>query len=663
MAAFNFTWDHIAPMTGMLDDRSSPDLMEAGSWRSRVNLISTDKTTLARMPGFSRYGDNNSDLHDQLIPLCTGTPAIEIPSMLAEVMSTSGNRRLIAATKSRLYALNETTGNWIVLAWGLAGGNSLIHRWTCAAVGDSVVFTNDYDVPMYWALGNFPKTADEEVVLPHPCVEDLNITKVGTVYAWKGFCFFADVEMDGVRYANRILWSNFQDALDFDPGVDGTQASKCDLEYGERILGISELGDYLLFYTNRGIWRATIVSGDEGINFMKAYHSERSYEGILSYRRTLVNLGDVHVYCGIDGVYQFGASMTKPERIDWVYQATATMWSTLSKSACDLHVAGYDSDRRLIYISYAEDSSLVTAPTRTLVLDMKNLTASFMDAGFYCFTSYRPDATLNLRDFLLQYCVCAVNDMTASDGLGFIREGLPATLTAGTCTQAPTSIYRDSTLGLPENTNLEPSVTSLCSILEASGISKIEDFCRMCESDVRFIGVSTIDKCLKELGSVYARDICINAATGTGTTVTLGYRSFTGTYVANGYYSSISTGPIYWDGKIRGVRLYFQADAQAVSAEIVLRVGLSNQPYDPIDDFGTTQILWHEQTINKRYLTAQSDRSGAQHLAAKTLPVDTIYWPLSITGKYVYIELTIKNQNSTAPTAAVARFSRLSLGY
>lgn len=137
-----------------LNTRSQPDVLAFGEARVKTNFAIVDGG-LARMAGYRRLLDQtpycNQDLHDQLInaqfrygqttPVTIGASdeeifpsskcgslqlipeerrSVEYVTLVKQVNTTYGGRMLIVGTQSRLYLLNEYTGNWRLLADALA---------------------------------------------------------------------------------------------------------------------------------------------------------------------------------------------------------------------------------------------------------------------------------------------------------------------------------------------------------------------------------------------------------------------------------------------------------------------------------------------------------------------------------------------------------------
>lgn len=667
-----YKWKHIAPTTGLLDVRSCPDMVQLGSWRRRDNWISSDKNSLKRMPGWSKAFDgdttpyNNADLHDQLLALDdSGGPQREIPLFLQEFNGTTNNRKLVCGTLSRLYCLNQRSGNWAIIADGLGGGLNERRRWQSAQVLDTVIFSNNYNELISWNIGQ--QSTD---LMPDATstIESLSVdtgialTRAAVLYAWKGVVFMGDVVMDGARYAHRVVWSDFNAPLDWDPGKDGTIAGYQDLAFGERVLAFRELGDYLLCYTNKAIWQIAAVGGDEVWNFRSTYSDYKSGEGCLAYRHTLCNVGDAHIFAGKDGIYLYNLTYQKPEQPEWLYVATKEMFDNIDPDKCELHNAGYQPVTKHYWLSWASlDDDL---PAKTFIADMRHLVSAEVDAGFISFANYTSDITMSLRDWLLSICACSVTEMNAL-GIGYLKEGLPRIDANTICDITPASIYTSEGFEIDGYTienylKDSPDADSLCAVMAANGIEQIDDLCSGCVEDDVFLGISASDYCIKEIGDVYARDICSNP-TAEGSTGTNGYTASVGQYTSGGYYSRLMTGAILVDGAIRGVELEMQAEAQASPPEIKLTVGVSGHAVDPRTE--NCAILWRPQVINKHYLACQSETTSAQHLAAGTRPANRIYWPLHIVGKFIYLDFLVQNSSGTAPTGGVARISRISVAY
>lgn len=657
----------------------------------------------ALVPGY-----NNSDLHDQLLSIlnyfdsqdpvadnddgvyeaddfstaCSGTiknkaSSREPITFQKEFVSSSGVRKLVVGTHSRLYNYNSSTENWQVIADGWGGTFSLdckMRRWRAAQVGDTVIFTNDYDPPQYWILDSGPMGCVMQAIRPVPDLVDLRITQAKAIVAWRGLVFLGDITMDGRRYPNRIIWSDKDDAIGFDPGKSGTIAGDQVLDQGETVLGFKEIGDYLLIYTSRAIWQVTAVGGDEILNFRKAYAEPLTGDACLCYPNTLVSLGDSHVFAGRNGIYLFNLAMPRPERIKWLHEAAIIAFEDINEQCCDAHVAEYNPSSREIYFSWAKSGEYL--PSYSLVVNVQQSAANFLDYGFSSFCNHTRDVRMTWRDFLLEYCIC---DSSGVADTPYIKEGLPRiAVSPGTCAIIPDSLYTKTALTLTingieittEDWTAEPTANSLCSVL--SGLS-IDDICRECNADQVFIGASSSDYSLKEIGGVYYRHRCLNP-TEVGSFSTIGswacYSASVGRYAADGYQSQVVSGPIDL-GDPDAVKLAteleveFLAEYDADPPELVCEIGNSAQAIDPMSAEGSCAIVWQKQTVNRFFLECQSLTNEAGHKSSGTRPNRKIKWPLWVRGKYIYWRLTVDKPASAAegslPINGSSTFSRVSL--
>ena len=118
---------HISPLTGPMNSLTPLDLLNDKQFRYIKNFRVDGAGRLKRAGGFKALFDdgnynvsgtikNNSDLHDQLGSKQTPTNTTREPiTLLYEFESGSGSRKLIAATKSRIYALNQRSRNWVLI--------------------------------------------------------------------------------------------------------------------------------------------------------------------------------------------------------------------------------------------------------------------------------------------------------------------------------------------------------------------------------------------------------------------------------------------------------------------------------------------------------------------------------------------------------------------
>lgn len=676
-------WLTITPMTGPLETRLMPDQTPWGGWRKRVNFDAIEEGKLRRSPGWvkplahAEYTESenqltNTDLHDQLLPLAGGQ-AIRLPIVfLREYDSSAGATKLLAATRETVYAYNESTRNWQVIGGGYGGTGSF---WQMAKLGDTVVATNNYDEVQAWEFGAPPPDNYTNAMQPLAALQELGITRAACVAEWKGLMFLANVVDGGKTMEHQILWCAYHDLNAWDAGVAGTTAGFQLLDPGERIMALCPMGNYLLAYTNKSIWQATVV-GDENLplNFQQLYISE-SGDACLALPNTLLNLGDAHLYMGLDGVYLFDPSQRKPERVAWIHSATREVFSTLDVTKCGEHVSGYDPRTKTAYFSWVKKDG---SRNETLAVNLISKTASFLDHGFTAFARFQPNGRSTLRDFLSNFCICDYPTLAVDteNGAGFVREGVPVKVQDTGCASGPTCLHTtvtktDSALGVTCEDYDVPTASegSFCMYFKKLGITRMEDLCRKCQAPAVFLGASATDYCLKEMGDEYRREMLAGTpAAGTfdywEDTETALYHCGRAAYTDSGYHSELMSGPLHiqkWfdsgleEVTVKGLELEVEVeDDTGDPAELALSVGVSASAADPALESGL--IRWQKQTVNRRYL--KQLRTGG----AETRPHLRLRWPLLLRGRYLYVHLKVAKTNGEAPTAAVVRLSRMSIG-
>jgi len=672
----DYSWKHIQPLSGLLDNQSTPDQIQPGSWSYRLNFYGPEKDTIARIfgwrPPFFESDDtyNNADLHDQLLPLDASNPVIEPINFMREFRSTVGDRVLVAATRNRIYRFNAQNKNWQLLHKNLGSGSITNSSWQAAQVLDTVIFTNNYSNPKAWIIGKSPDSSTTEGVLTD--IYDLrnggpvNMSRASAVYAWKGLMFFGDVVEDGQRVEHRVRWSDLNKPLSYSPAADGTVSGYQDLSFGERVIAFMELSDYLLIYTTKAIWQVTIVASQELLNFRRAYPDPKNGESCLFYRNSLFSTGDSHYYCGKDDIYRFNLGLSKPEPIEWISRATNSAFKEMQPSRCELIVSGYSSGKKQAIVSYPSTTN-IDAADKSVVLDFKSETAHLVDYGFTAFCSYAPDEKLTLRDFMVEGCICSI-DQLQDGNQEWVWEGLPREDITRLCQKTPTCFITETTINVDglvvEDYNKAdtPDQTSLCSLFAQRGWNRIEDLCHDCEPVSIDLAASGLDYCVKELtDEVYGRYLC-DSNPNKATSVNKGVYTCRGTYTSQGYYSILISGPMKIEKTLKAVEVDIDIDGEStVPPELQLSIGCSSQPSNPTDP--KFPIIWRDQVINKKYIKSQTNYTADQLKQRNLKPAGSLRWPLHITGPYVYLKFTVMNQDGTPPTSGAFRFTRVSLGF
>jgi hypothetical protein len=350
---------HISPLTGPMNSATPLDLLPQSQFRYVKNFRVDGAGRLRRAAGFKplfddgNYGvcsdtayttqatcsaasktwsiSNNSDLHDQLGSKESPTNAITEPiTTLFEFESGGGSRKLIAASKSRIYALSQRSRNWVIIGdnggAGYAEGINTDYTTTkfkAAQLGNNIVFTNNYDEPLFWFFDANPDRADKNLVQLIPDLVKLKITKADHISEYKGFMFLGNLEENASQQISKVQWSDYIDATSYYPATASLSGQQTVGDVGEAIIGMAVLGDHLMIYKERSIWRCSLVSSANLFVFKQIYQGENT----PYYEDTLVAVGDAHFYMAEAGIYRLTISDVRPVLIDWMHNASGIIYN------------------------------------------------------------------------------------------------------------------------------------------------------------------------------------------------------------------------------------------------------------------------------------------------------------------------------------------------
>jgi len=349
----------VSPLTGPMNSFTPLDLLSEKQFRYVKNFRVDGAGRLKRAGGLKPLFDdgnynvggtikNNSDLHDQLGSKQNPTNNIrEHITMLYEFESGGGSRKLIAATKSRVYALNQRSRNWVLIGdnggAGYGEGTSADYSTTkfkASQLGNNIVFTNNYNEPLYWYFDSTPDSANKNLLQTIPDLVKLKITKVNYISEYKGFMFLADLEENTTQQIAKVQWSDYVDATSYYPSTASLSGQQTVGDIGEAIIGMAVLGDHLMIYKERSIWRCSLVSSANLFVFKQIYQGENT----PFYTDTLISAGDSHFYMAEAGIYRISVSDIRPVRIDWIHNSSAIIYNKEMISAEDAtgprHVTG-----------------------------------------------------------------------------------------------------------------------------------------------------------------------------------------------------------------------------------------------------------------------------------------------------------------------------------
>ncbi len=645
---------HIKPLTGAFNVRDTPDAVPFGAWRWVQNFRTTSRDKVCRTNGFVKHLDrenyNNQDLHDALFE------AAEQPvTMLFQAVSTMGIHKLIAGTQNRLYALNNSTGNWVVISDELGGAPEVgcpEKRFKAAQINDTLIFTNGVDKPVYYIFDQPPLGPDDQSVTTLRDLDNLNLTKASVVAGWKGLMIMGNVVMDGIRVSHRLIWSDFDRPQSWRPS-NASVAGYVDLGSGEDILAFEPLGDILLIYTTNGIWQASAAVGSTtAISVARRYAAGERRNRCLGYPNTLVSTGQDHYFLGKDGVYVYNMFLPEPTRLDWVHGASSLIFDNLRRQSCSVPCAGFNALTKEVWISWADSDA--TCNNKTLVINADFPFVSYTDHGFTAFCNYVEDNPYTFRQFLLDYCICSYAGMD-ENGLGFIKEGgyCLGTPDALPCEFEPASIYTTDELTIgdvttEDYTKEEADADSLCALLNGLTFDNLCDpefLADECEAKQSFVMASAQDNCLKQSSEIFYREFCVD-------------RADCGEYATEGYISILRSGPLDFKAphdvkRISRVEVEAHMPMQTVPSNLDLRVGYSARAADPNDEGHACQVRWVPYTSKALECLTTSGASN---------PGRTFQWPVFADGDFLYFELKVTNPNVTpVNTGGEVCLSRVSL--
>lgn len=426
----------------------------------------------------------------------------EAITLLSQIVTTAG-RKLVAATMSRVYEMNQSAGNWSLLADGLGNSGYTSEQCGCnsvrgmtATLGGYLFFTNNFDPPSSYFLGDEPSGCAVQSLQTITDLVSLNITQAGGVVVWNGFVIFYDITEDGERKGGKVIWGDLESASAFIEG-DTSFAGNSTIAIGATILNAAPLGKWLMFYTDKGIIRATLVGGEDVFNF------ETVYEGgnAMKYKFSLINAGDTHLFLGESDIYAITQFDVRPTNALWITKAAGMIFAgieednatyePINKDACDMVTGGFNDETHEAFLSWPTGDSI--CPTVTLRMNLKFAAADFIDYGFTAFLSFRKDDRATVGQWMEDLGVCARGEVVAT---GF-KDGDPCLSDA--VVNPPLYIWNPQ-----EDPSLPVTADSLCSRLVGKTMN---DYCRDCASETTFIGASADDFCLKQMeDDIYYRE-------------------------------------------------------------------------------------------------------------------------------------------------------------
>jgi uncharacterized protein YjiK len=546
-------------LNGVLDLSSLPELMDSGAVRYRQNFQNTEGR-MGRRQGWTRFlpqhTTGNSDLHDQMLALqlfyadlvpksdtaddldyypneecdadlSTRGNGREFITCIYDAVTIGGSHVLIACTQSRIYEFNYYSRQWRILGDGFGGNASdLSRRFVIGGpINDVLVISNNFDPIQHYIIGDEPRGCAMRCVHPIPILTELKVSKAAEVLAFKDTMLMANVVIDGARIANRIIASDYKDALAYDLAettAEDSTASFQDLPHGHEILRILPWGDGVLVYTTRSIYRGVATgSADKPIEY-SVYYQNKDGKKCLAYKNAIVEYGNAHYYLGRDAIYKIDNFTDGPEAVEWLNKSSSRIFSSINESACESHCAGVwpygaqteddkNRDGELIF-SWAKRGSNI--PVESIGIQPETRFTDVIDHGFTTFANVQPDSRPTIGDWLLSICACNDVELAATR----IKDGVNSS--SPSCDTVPTVVFSHETMEFEdlvvENYLADEAADdSLCAVL---GDISIDDYCLDCQQPTIFVAASSRDKCIKQFGGAFSREFCLNSEIGEGST-------------------------------------------------------------------------------------------------------------------------------------------------
>jgi hypothetical protein len=595
----------LKPAAGFLDLRSEAADITLGHRRIILNKQVRDQGREARAGGWTKlfsecaYGFLNQDLHDKALTTPDSSCLFgdeeanacdEAITFLFAAESNTGSRKLLAGQNRRMAELAQRSGVWRAVADGLGNPNVNPNSEDCEPCSGSriraaqllgyVVCTNGYNTPFAYRPGFQINGCDSGTIGD---LVALNVTRVGVVAQFKGFIFLADITIDGEAQPGLIMHSDLNAPLDYLPLVGTNLARSLTIGFSERILAMEPLGDYLMAYTDKSIWRGQMNPQYVGENVAQMFSFTQVYSGphALRYKYAMVNTGNEHVFAAVDGLYVLRSAFTPPERVEWIHRASGAIYGGLAKwggeladlpegvalnygainpNACDNFIGFYNPLANEIWFSWPTDSNACANLSLRLNIRQGYEHASLVDEGFSAGVYFRPDERPTYAEWLLEAAGCPMSTPTQ----------LTSDITP------PPYIWNASE---DPNATIEPD--SLCALL--AGVT-LDDICGACEPAPVFVVASTTDHCLKELrDDVYYREYW----TGSDYTEE-GYADFVQTLIGN---LGVSVEKTFGGSETPGLIAEFKAELQTTPSDLRAQVG-----------FGPTAACPTWRTVNTRKL-------------------------------------------------------------
>lgn len=274
-----------------------------------------------------------------------GVPALAAACRGAAVTgATSGTRRMIAGTSTKLYEL--VAGVWTDRSRVGNYTSGADNRWSIVGFGNAVVAANDNDVIQASTGGAFSDIA--------------TAPKARLLCIAPNFVLAFDT-LDGTYGDAPDRWwcSAFQDHSNWTPSVT-TQATTGRLvgDYGGITAALS-LGQQVVAYKDRALYLGSYV----GAPVVWQWDRVPGEVGCIG-PEAVCDIGGAHIFVGIDNIWMFDG--TRPVGIaegqvrEWFFGQMHPLWGYRT-------ICTYEKRTKLVRIYFADNSTTTGQPNRCLV--------------------------------------------------------------------------------------------------------------------------------------------------------------------------------------------------------------------------------------------------------------------------------------------------------
>lgn len=606
---------------------------------SYANIWDVNVIPCTNYPGFS-YGDPIdvvTPARSYVYSYCDTYPYVrdgcnESITMLDDIGQFDGSRVLVAATRTRIYALNFATGNWKIVADGLGTANSTDdcrecaqERWMSAKVNNVMGLVNGVNNVMAFNPASDPTTCNLwRATVIEDLADTLNVLTAGVIGSWKGFMFLGDVTQDGIRYRGRVLWSDFNDPYTWVPADDNIAGAQ-DLGNDETILRIEPLNDFCFIYTDRSIYRLAIIATDPTA---PTFAFEEIYRGpeSLRYKYSLVNTGAAHIFWTENRCVQFTSFDKRPMEPDWMRAVSNTVFEgmaneeiafgALNEDVCNHFIGGYNPEFKEVWFSWATENN--TCPNMSLVFNLTRAEegADLVDRGFTAFHWYDGRRQIALFEWFEMLEACAREEFLVD----FVKEGQPYQTTSDSFDNPVGPVWNDA-----GDWDADPDPDSLCRYMEMNWVAEV---CNDCNTEARFVMAHADDKSLKEYAdkSYYREELDGSL------------------YILNGYSTVIRSGQFDFrtsdEKRCRELYVQFLAEEQSLPSTLYGFLGIAPSP----DCITWKQLRWYDDCANVNAgipLACPTEKTAAQHEADQTFANNPTHWPTMLRSRYFSWKLKV----------------------